>query len=125
MKSPLRKGYHQARRNHMKRIAAIALLAFAGVASAQDYPTRPVKWVVPYPPGGTTDLLARFVATRLSDKMGQQFIMENKPGGGNNIGVDYGVKAEPDGYPMVVVNPANGINTTLYPKLPFNFLTDI
>jgi tripartite-type tricarboxylate transporter receptor subunit TctC len=109
----------------MKRIVAAALLVFAGAASAADYPAHPVKWVVPYPPGGTTDLLARFVAGWLSEKMGQQFIIENKPGGGNNIGVESVVKAEPDGYTMLLVNPANGINTTLYPKLPFNFLTDI
>src|SRR5262249_42944842 len=108
------------------RIAAIVLLALAGTVSAQSsYPTHAVKWVVPYPPGGTTDLLARFMANWLSDKMGQQFIIENKPGGGNNIGVEAGGKAEPDGYTMLLVNPANGINTTLYPKLPFNFLTDI
>jgi len=109
----------------MHRIAAIAFFFFATVAGAQSYPAHPVKWVVPYPPGGTTDLLARFMANWLSEKMGQQFLIENKPGGGNNIGVEYVVKSEPDGYTMLLVNPANGINTTLYPKLPFNFLTDI
>src|SRR3954471_9468994 len=109
----------------MKRIAAIALLAFAGVVSAQDYPTRAVKWVVPYPPGGTTDLLARLFAPYLSEKLGQTFIVENKPGGGNNIAVEQVVRSDPDGYTILLVNPANGINTTLYPKLPFNFLTDI
>jgi tripartite-type tricarboxylate transporter receptor subunit TctC len=109
----------------MKRIVAIASLVFAGAAFAADYPTRAVKWVVPYPPGGTTDLLARWMATWLTDKMGQSFVIENKPGGGNNIGVESVVRAEPDGYTMLLVNPANGINTTLYQKLPFNFLTDI
>jgi tripartite-type tricarboxylate transporter receptor subunit TctC len=103
----------------------LAALGLAGQAAAADYPTHPVKWVVPYPPGGTTDLLARFMAAWLSDKMGQPFLIENKPGGGNNIGVDYVVKAAPDGYTMLLVNPANGINTTLYKNLPFNFLTDI
>jgi len=92
---------------------------------AADYPTKPVKWIVPYPPGGTTDLLARFMAGWLTDKMGQSFIIENKPRGGNNIGVEAVVKADPDGYTMLLVNPANGINTTLYKNLPFNFLTDI
>ncbi|MEP7068188.1 MAG: tripartite tricarboxylate transporter substrate binding protein [Usitatibacter sp.] len=104
--------------------ALVAVLA-AGAASALDYPTRPVKWVVPYPPGGTTDVLARIVAQWLSEKMGQQFIIENKPGGGNNIGVEYVVNAAPDGYTMLLVNPANGINTTLYKNLPFNFPRDI
>ena len=102
----------------------VAVLA-VGTASALDYPTRPVKWVVPYPPGGTTDVLARIVAQWLSEKMGQQFIIENKPGGGNNIGVEYVVNAAPDGYTMLLVNPANGINTTLYKNLPFNFPRDI
>jgi len=112
----------------MKAILSILALAFAALvqpALAADYPTRPVKWVVPYPPGGTTDLLARFMASWLSDKMGQPFLIENKPGGGNNIGVEYVVKSEPDGYTILLVNPANGINTTLYKNLPFNFLTDI
>jgi len=111
------------------RFTRFALFAFLIVASsvtgAADYPIKPVKWIVPYPPGGTTDLLARFVAGWLTEKMGQSFIIENKPGGGNNIGVDAVVKAEPDGYTMLLVNPANGINTTLYQNLPFNFLTDI
>ena len=94
-------------------------------ALALDYPTRPVKWVVPYPPGGTTDVLARIIAQWLSEKMGQQFIIENKAGGGNNIGTEMVVTAPPDGYTMLLVNPANGINTTLYKNLPFNFTRDI
>jgi tripartite-type tricarboxylate transporter receptor subunit TctC len=107
------------------RIAALVLLAAAGSAAAQTYPAHSVKWVVPYPPGGTTDLIARIVAQWLGDKLGQPFLIENKPGGGNNIGVDYVAKSAPDGYTMLLVNPANGINTTLYKNLPFNFLTDI
>ncbi len=108
-------------------VAAAVFTALAGIgsASAVDYPTHPVKWVVPYPPGGTTDVLARIIAVWLSDKMGQQFIIENKPGGGNNIGVELVVNAPADGYTMLLVNPANGINTTLYKNLPFNFLRDI
>jgi tripartite-type tricarboxylate transporter receptor subunit TctC len=108
------------------RTASLALLiAFSGLAAAADYPARPVKWVVPYPPGGTTDLIARIIGGWLSDKMGQQFIIENKPGGGNNIGVESVVRADPDGYTMLLVNPANGINATLYKNLPFNFIRDI
>jgi tripartite-type tricarboxylate transporter receptor subunit TctC len=110
------------------RIAALALLAFAaGIlpAVAQDYPAKPVKLIVSYPPGGTTDVLARIIAQWLTDKLGQQFVVENKPGGGNNIGTDYALKQPADGYTMFLVNPANGINHTLYKNLPFNILTDL
>jgi tripartite-type tricarboxylate transporter receptor subunit TctC len=106
-------------------LAIVAALLAAAPASAIDYPTRPVRWVVPYPPGGTTDVLARILAQWLSEKMGQQFIIENKPGGGNNIGTETVVTAAPDGYTMLLVNPANGINATLYTNLPFNFIRDI
>jgi tripartite-type tricarboxylate transporter receptor subunit TctC len=110
---------------HMLRLAfALAALALAGGAAA-EYPTRPVHWVVPYPPGGTTDVLARLTAQWLSEKLGQPFLIENKPGGGNNIGTDYVIKSPPDGYTLLLVNPANGINTTLYKNLPFNFVRDI
>jgi tripartite-type tricarboxylate transporter receptor subunit TctC len=108
----------------LRLLLAAAALVLAASARA-DYPTHPVKWVVPYPPGGTTDLLARLTAQWLSEKLGQQFIIENKPGGGNNIGVEYVVKSPPDGYTMLLVNPANGINTTLYKNLPFDFIRDI
>ena len=106
-------------------LALCAALAALGSAAAADYPVHSVKWIVPYPPGGTTDVLARIIAQWLGDKMGQPFVIENKAGGGNNIGVDLVVKSPPDGYTMLLVNPANGINTTLYKNLPFNFLTDI
>jgi len=102
-----------------------AVFAGIGAASAADYPARPVKWIVPYPPGGTTDVLARIIAQWLSEKMGQQFLVENKPGAGNNIGTEAVVSAPPDGYTMLLVNPANGINASLYKKLPFNFIRDI
>jgi len=108
----------------LRALAIVSLLALAGTAAA-EYPTKPVKWVVPYPPGGTTDVLARLTAQWLSEKLGQQFIIENKPGGGNNIGTDYVIKSAPDGYTMLLVNPANGINATLYKNLPFNFIRDI
>ena len=101
------------------------VIAGIGSASAIDYPTRPVKWIVPYPPGGTTDVLARIMAQWLSDKMGQTFVIENKPGGGNNIGVEVVVNAPPDGYTILLVNPANGINATLYKNLSYNFIRDI
>jgi tripartite-type tricarboxylate transporter receptor subunit TctC len=94
-------------------------------AFALDYPIRPVRWVVTYPPGGGTDITARIVGQWLSERLGQQFIIENKPGAGNNIGTESVVNAPPDGYTLMLVNPANAINATLYPKLSFNFLRDI
>src|SRR3982751_4793726 len=105
--------------------ASLAAVTFAGSALAVDYPTRPVKWIVPYTPAGTTDVLARIVAQYLSEKMGQQFVVENKPGGGNNIGTEYALRSAPDGYTMLLVNPANGINETLYKGLNFNIVTDM
>jgi len=106
--------------------AVLALLTLvSGPAFALDYPTRPVRWVVPYPPGGTTDVLARIIAQWLSEKMGQQFIIENKPGGGNNIGTEFALRSPPDGYTMLLVNPANGINQTLYKDLKFSIVSDM
>jgi len=104
-----------------------AILAAGGItgALAADYPAHPIKWVVPYPPAGTTDVLARIMASWLSEHLGQPVLIENKPGGGNNIGVEYVVKSPPDGYTWLLVNPANGINATLYKNLPFNFIRDI
>jgi tripartite-type tricarboxylate transporter receptor subunit TctC len=96
-----------------------------GNVSAQDYPTRPVRWVVPYPAGGSTDILARIIGQYLSEHLGQQFVIENKPGAGNNLGTEAVVNAAPDGYTLVLVNPAHGINATLYTKLSFNFIRDI
>jgi tripartite-type tricarboxylate transporter receptor subunit TctC len=106
------------------RAAALALAMIPGIAAA-DYPVHPVKTIVSYPPGGSTDLLARLISAWLQDKLGQPFLVENKPGGGNNIGVEFVVKSAPDGYTMFLVNPANGINATLYKNLPFNFIRDI
>jgi tripartite-type tricarboxylate transporter receptor subunit TctC len=107
---------------------AAALAACVGITGAfaqADYPNKSVKWVVPYPPGGTTDVLARIIAGWLTEKMGQTFIIENKPGGGNNIGTETVVRAPADGYTLLLVNPAHGINATLYKNLNFNVLRDI
>ncbi len=105
---------------------AALLCGVLGLAQAQsDYPAKPIKWIVPYPPGGTTDLLARVVGQWLSQRLGQQVIIENKAGGGNNIGTEMAIRAPADGYTIFLVNPANAINATLYPKLPFNFLNDL
>jgi len=106
-------------------VTALAIASGPALAQAQDYPNKPVRWIVPYPPAGTTDVLARIVAQWLTEKMGQPFVVENKPGAGNNIGTEMVVKAPPDGYTMLLVNPANGINATLYRNLNFNFIRDI
>src|SRR3982751_553563 len=103
----------------------LSMTAWVGTAQAADYPTRPVKWVVGYPPGGATDIIARLIGQRLSEKLGQQFVIENKPGAGNNIATESVVNAAPDGYTLLLVNPANYINTSLYANLKFNFPSDI
>ncbi|HZT27830.1 MAG TPA: tripartite tricarboxylate transporter substrate binding protein [Pseudolabrys sp.] len=104
--------------------AAYLSLLPASHARALDYPTHPVKIVVSYPPGGSTDISARLIAQYLGEKLGQQFIVENRPGGGNNIGTDFALKAKPDGYTLFLANPANTINATLYKHLTFDFLKD-
>lgn len=109
-------------------VSGLVLLCSAAalpVAAQTDYPNRPIKWIVPYPPGGTTDLLARLMGQWLTQRLGQQVVVDNRAGGGNNIGTEMSVKAAPDGYTVHLVNPANAINATLYPKLPFNFLEDL
>jgi tripartite-type tricarboxylate transporter receptor subunit TctC len=105
---------------------ALAALAIAGAdARALDYPTRPVHIVVGYPAGGSTDIIARLIGQYLADRLGQQFVIDNRPGAGNNIATELVANAAPDGYTLLLVNPANGINATLYEHLPFNFIRDI
>jgi tripartite-type tricarboxylate transporter receptor subunit TctC len=117
----------------LSRRAAIGLVA-AGVpsllasvrkASALDYPTRPVRFLVGYPPGGATDILARLIGQWLSERLGQQFVIENRPGAGSNIGTEAVVRAPADGHTLLLVAPANAINATLYDRLNFNFIRDI
>jgi tripartite-type tricarboxylate transporter receptor subunit TctC len=103
----------------------ISAIASIGSAAAQNYPTRPIKWVVGYPPGGATDIIARLIGQRMSERLGQQFIIENKPGAGNNIATESVINAEPDGYTILLVNPANYINASLYANLKFNVVRDI
>jgi tripartite-type tricarboxylate transporter receptor subunit TctC len=107
-------------------IALVCCLPFA-ITSAQalDYPTRPVHIIVGYPPGGSTDILARIFGQYLGDKLGQQFIIENKPGAGNNLATESVVRATPDGYTLYLANPANTINASLYKNLKFVFLNDL
>ncbi len=111
-----------------KLVSCIVLVcgALALPASAQsDYPNKPIRWIVPYAPGGTTDILARIMGQWLSQRLGQSVVIENRAGGGNNIGTELAVRAPADGYTILLVNPANAINATLYPKLPFVFLDDM
>ncbi|MGA8226938.1 MAG: tripartite tricarboxylate transporter substrate binding protein [Xanthobacteraceae bacterium] len=112
----------------MRIIAAGLLIAVLGASTsavADDYPARPIKWVVGYPAGGTTDILARLIGQWLSEHLGAQVIIENRPGAGNNIGTEAVINAPPDGYTVLLVNPANGINASLYRKLNFDFIRDI
>jgi tripartite-type tricarboxylate transporter receptor subunit TctC len=101
------------------------LAAIVAPASAADYPTRQVHIIVGYPAGGSTDIVARLIGNWLSSRLGQQFIVENRPGAGNNIATEAVTKAAPDGYTMLLVNPANTINASLYKNLSFNFLKGI
>ena len=102
-----------------------ALAYISEAAAAEAYPVRTIRWIVPYPPGGTTDILARIMGQRLSERLGQQVLIDNRPGAGNNIGTELAIKSTPDGYTVFLVNPANAINATLYSNLPFNFLRDM
>ncbi len=114
--------------NRYFRLAALAfalgLLPLVTNASAQQYPARSVRVIVPYPAGGTTDIMARLVANYLQEKLGQPFVVENKPGGGTNIGTQEVVNATPDGYTLLIPSPANAINATLYKTLSFDYIRD-
>ncbi len=102
-----------------------ALVLSTRGAFALNYPDRPVHFVVGFAAGGATDILARLIGQRLSERLGQQFVIENKPGAGNNIGTEYVVNANADGYTVLLVNPANYINSSLYTDLEFDFMRDI
>src|SRR3954471_11773734 len=104
--------------------AAVAAPALARVASAQAYPVRPVRVLVGYAPGGAADISARLMAQVLSERLGQQFIVENRPGASSNIATEALVRAPADGYTLLVNAPASAVNATLFDKLPFNFLRD-
>jgi tripartite-type tricarboxylate transporter receptor subunit TctC len=105
--------------------ACLAGTAAHAADAADAYPNRPVRWIVPYPPAGTTDILARIVSDWLTQHLKQQFVVDNRPGAGNNIGTETAIRSAPDGYTLLLVNPANAINATLYRNLSFNFLRDL
>ena len=108
----------------MRRAGIAVLLAAATSVYAQSYPTKPVKVIVPYPPGGPTDIVARVVGQKLSDQMGQQFIVENRPGAGGNIGAEAVAKSPADGYTLLVATTAHAINPSLFKNLGYNLTKD-
>jgi tripartite-type tricarboxylate transporter receptor subunit TctC len=114
-------------RRRFLRLAAgaAALPALPHVVRAQAYPSRPVRWVVPFPPGGPAEILARLFGQFMSERLGQPFVIENRPGAGGNIGTEAVVHSPPDGYTMLLVTTANAINASLYERLNYNFIRDI
>ncbi len=116
---------HSRRRFLLLAAGAFALPAMSRMSRAQAYPTRPVRIVVASPPGGTADFLARVMGHWLSERLGQPFMIENRQGAGTNIAAEAVANANPDGYTLLLVNPAHALNATLYDKLNFNFIRDI
>jgi tripartite-type tricarboxylate transporter receptor subunit TctC len=104
---------------------AAALPAVSRMAWGQAYPTRPVRLVVGFPAGGGSDIVARLIGQWLSERLGQPFVIENRPGAGSNMGTEAVARAAPDGYTLLLVTFANAVNATLYEKLNFNFIRDI
>src|SRR6476659_10985671 len=114
------------RRNFLHLAAGAAVLpAISRMSWAQTYPTRPLRLIIGYPPGGSADTTARLMAQWLSEELGQSVIVESRPGGGTNIATEAVVRAPPDGYTLLLVAPANAINASLYDRLNFDFLRDI
>jgi tripartite-type tricarboxylate transporter receptor subunit TctC len=118
MKLPRRQFLHLA-------AGAVALPTVSRIALAQTYPTRPVRIIVGFPAGGAADIVGRLMAQWLSERLGQQFIVDNRPGAGTNIAAEAVVRAAPDGYTLLWITTANASNATLYDKLNFNFIRDI
>jgi tripartite-type tricarboxylate transporter receptor subunit TctC len=113
------------RRRLLALTAAAVATALSRATRAEAYPSRPVHWIVGFAPGGSTDILARVIGQYLSEKLGQTFIIENRPGAGSNIATEVVVNASPDGYTLLMISPAHAVNASLYDKLSFNFLRDI
>src|SRR6266481_5000963 len=104
---------------------AAALPLVSHIAGAQDYPPRPVRIIVGFAAGGTLDIIARVWGQWLSERFGQQFVVENRPGGGGNIGTEAVVRAPPDGYTLLLCSSSDAVNATFYDNLSFNFIRDI
>src|SRR5262244_4022436 len=118
MKLPRRRFLHLA-------AGAAALPAVSRIAWAQTYPTRPVRLIVGFPAGSGADIVARLAGQRLSERLGQSFVIENRPGAGSSLAAEAVVRAAPDGYTLLMATGANTINSTLYENLSFNFTRDI
>jgi tripartite-type tricarboxylate transporter receptor subunit TctC len=114
-------------RRQVLRLAAgaAALRAASRIAKAETYPSKPVRFIIGYTPGGSADIAARLMGQWLSERLGQSFIVESRPGAGSNIGTEAVIRSPPDGYMILLAAPANAINATLYGKLNYNFLRDI
>ena len=118
MKLPRRKLLHLA-------AGAVALPAISRIASALDYPARPVRWIVGFPAGGLNDIVARLTGQYLSERLGQPFFIDNRPGAGGNIATGLVANAAPDGYTLLLIGSSNTVNPTLYDNLTFDFIRDI
>ncbi len=109
---------------HVAASAATAPIV-SGIATAQGYPSRPIRFIVPFASGGVSDIIARLMGRRLSERLGQQFLIEDRGGAGSNLGTEIVVNSPPDGYTLLLDGSANAVNATLYPNLSFNYLRDI
>ena len=107
------------------RLLLVAAALFAGAAHAQDYPNRPIRLIVPFSPGGSTDTISRILAGRIGAALGQTMIVENKPGAGGNIGGDFVAKSKPDGYTLLFVGTSTAVNPTLYKNMPYDVMRDL
>ncbi len=117
---------HPQRRQFLRLAASATALPFVPhVARAQAYPSRPVRLIVPFGSAGATDITARMIGQWLSERLGQQFVIENRPGAGSNVGTEAVVRAPADGYTLALFGAPGAINVTLYQNLSFNFVRDI
>src|SRR4051812_15982737 len=114
------------RRRFLQLAAGAAVLpAVSNIASAQSYPSRPVRLIVPFAPGGNTDIYGRLIGQWLYERLGQPFVIENRPGANTNLGTEAVVRASADGYTLLMVSPSAATNATMYEKLSFNFIRDV
>src|SRR5262245_6581033 len=120
----MRLGYGIRMTNLMRNILALALVAALGIqttgAVAQPYPSRPVRLIIPFPPGGSNDIVGRMIAAQLGDRLGQQMFPDNRAGAGGTIGTELAAKAPPDGYTLLLISTAYAFNTSIYRKLPYD-----